>query len=65
VIQDRRRLAELRGISINIGAAASTYVPGDSVVVNVEGGLLKRVDGILQITGLQQALLQKYLPEIQ
>jgi hypothetical protein len=59
VIQDRRRLAELRGISVNIGAAASTYVPGDSVVVNVEGGLLKRVDGILQITGLPASAIIK------
>ncbi|MES2374627.1 MAG: DUF5689 domain-containing protein [Bacteroidota bacterium] len=59
VMQDRRRLAELRGISINIGAAASTYVPGDSLVVNVEGGLLKRVDGILQITGLQASAVTK------
>ncbi|MEO8173751.1 MAG: DUF5689 domain-containing protein [Sediminibacterium sp.] len=59
VIQDRRRLAELRGISINIGAAASTYVPGDSLIVNIEGGMLKRVDGILQITGLQASAITK------
>lgn len=51
VLQDRRRLSELRGISVNIGADAANYIPGDSVIVNVEGAVLKRVDGILQITG--------------
>lgn len=59
VIQDRRRLNQLRGISINIGAAAASYVPGDSVVVNVEGGVLKRVDGILQITGVPAGAVTK------
>ncbi|MDB5209245.1 MAG: hypothetical protein JWQ30_72 [Sediminibacterium sp.] len=59
VIQDRRRLSELRGISINIGADAASYVPGDSLIVNVEGGLLKRVEGILQITGLTKAAVTK------
>src|SRR6186997_2294263 len=52
VIQDRRRLSQLRGISVSVGADAAKYVPGDSVVVDVEGGVLKRVDGILQITGV-------------
>jgi hypothetical protein len=59
VIQDKRRLSELRGISINIGAAASSYVPGDSVIIHVEGGLLKRVDGILQITGVPATAVTK------
>ncbi len=52
VLQDKRRLNELRGISISIGADAANYVPGDSVTVNIEGGILKRVDGTLQITGI-------------
>jgi hypothetical protein len=59
VIQDRRRLAELRGISINIGADAATFVPGDSVVVNVEGGLLTRDNGILQIKNLTKTNVTK------
>lgn len=42
----------LRGMSVNIGADAANYVPGDSVHVKIEGGVLKRVDGILQITGI-------------
>ena len=50
VVQDSRRLAQLRGIAINIGADASKYAPGDSV--NVEGGTLKRSNGISQLTGI-------------
>jgi len=59
VVQDSRRLSELRGISLNIGADASKYVPGDSVVIDVNGGILKRVDGILQITGLTSSVITK------
>jgi hypothetical protein len=59
VIQDRRRLSELRGISINIGADAATYLPGDSVVVNVEGGMLTRDNGILQIKNLTKSSVTK------
>ncbi len=49
----------LRGMSFNIGAAASGFVPGDSVHVKVEGGVLKRVNGILQITGLSSSAITK------
>lgn len=59
VIQDRRRLSQLRGIAINIGADASKYVPGDSLVVNIEGGMLTRANGILQITGVTNAAITK------
>ena len=41
VMQDMRRLSELRGISIAIGADAANYVPGDSIIVDIEGGILK------------------------
>lgn len=52
IIQDRRRLSQLRGIAVSIGAEAANYVPGDSVVINIEGGVLERVNGIQQITGV-------------
>lgn len=52
VLQESRRLSQLRGISVAIGADAATYVPGDSVIIRVEGAQLKRVDGHLQITGV-------------
>ncbi len=49
----------LRGIAINIGAAAANYLPGDSVHVKIEGGILKRVDGILQVTGIPASSVEK------
>lgn len=59
IIQDRRRLGLIRGISVAIGADASKYVPGDSVGIRVEGGVLKRVDGILQVTGVPASAVTK------
>jgi hypothetical protein len=59
VIQDHRRLATYRGIAINIGADAAAYVPGDSVSVNVVGGVLTRANGILQITGVPATAVKK------
>lgn len=59
VLQDARRISALRGIAISLGNQAAQYVPGDSLVINVEGGVLKRVDGILQITGIAQNRITK------
>lgn len=59
VIQDSRRLSQLRGISVSIGTDAAKYVPGDSVVINVEGGVLERVNGIQQITGVTASAVTK------
>lgn len=59
VIQDKRRLSQLRGISIPIGADAAGFKPGDSVTVTLENGVLKRVDGILQVTGLSASAVKK------
>jgi hypothetical protein len=59
IVQDARRLAELRGIAIPLGAAAADYVPGDSLIISVEGAVLKKVDGMLQITGIQPSDITK------
>src|SRR5215217_148263 len=59
IIEQYRRLGLVRGIAIPVGAAASTYVPGDSVQINIDGGILKRVDGILQITGIDPGKIRK------
>ena len=59
VIQERKRINLLRGISINIGTDAQNYVPGDSVVVNITGGILKRIEGVLQITGIPAGAVTK------
>lgn len=49
----------LRGMAINLGAEASKYIPGDSVHVKIDGATLKRVNGILQITGVQSTAVNK------
>lgn len=49
----------LRGIAIALGPDAANYIPGDSVLVKIEGGVLKRQDGILQITGLSAGNITK------
>ncbi|WP_316799379.1 DUF5689 domain-containing protein [Pedobacter frigidisoli] len=49
----------LRGISFNLGTAASNFIPGDSLHIKLEGGILKRADGILQITGLPLSAVTK------
>ncbi|RAJ87285.1 hypothetical protein CLV59_10134 [Chitinophaga dinghuensis] len=59
IIQDTRRLAKLRGISIALGDDATKFAPGDSVLIKVEGSTLKRVDGILQITGVPTSNVTK------
>jgi len=58
IVQNNRR-TRLRGIAISIGAAAASYAPGDSVNINVEGGVLTRIKGILQITGINPANITK------
>jgi hypothetical protein len=52
VVQDNRRLSQLRGLAIPLGADAASYVPGDSLHINVEGAVLTRVNGNLQLTGI-------------
>ena len=59
VIQDKKRLSVLRGIAIPIGADAAKYVPGDSVSVTIDGAILKRVDGILEVTGVAATAVAK------
>lgn len=59
VMQDHRRLAQYRGISIALGADAAKYVSGDSVTVTVAGGVLTRANGILQITNVPGSAVTK------
>jgi len=59
VVQDKRRLGELRGISIPIGDAAANYFPGDSVHIDINGGVLKRVGGLLEVTGVSPQKITK------
>lgn len=59
IVQDKRRLNQLRGISIPIGDEAKQYAPGDSIIVDVNGGILKRIDGTLQITNIASSAITK------
>lgn len=58
VIQNNRRF-KLRGIAVAIGADAANYIPGDSVKIKVDGGILKRLDGTLQLTGISPSAVTK------
>jgi hypothetical protein len=59
MIQDHRRLSNLRGIALSIGADANNYLPGDSVIIDVKNGVLKRVNGILEITNITNNAVTK------
>ncbi|MBZ4189264.1 DUF5689 domain-containing protein [Niabella beijingensis] len=52
IVQDSRRLNTIRGISIDMGAAAANYHPGDSLMIDIIGSTLTRKNGILTITGI-------------
>ena len=58
VVQNNRRNA-VRGISLEIGDAATKYVPGDSVIVQVDGATLTKVNGSMRIKGLTETSVNK------
>lgn len=49
----------LRGIALNVGNAAENYKVGDQVRVKVEGKILTRRDGMLQVVDIPAADIQK------
>ncbi|KKO91906.1 hypothetical protein AAW12_08285 [Sphingobacterium sp. Ag1] len=59
VIQDRRRLRQLRGITIPLGKAAENYVIGDSLEINIVGSELTRENGILQLKNIAESNIVK------
>ncbi|WP_158825481.1 DUF5689 domain-containing protein [Mucilaginibacter lacusdianchii] len=59
VVLQNTRNGKSRGILLPLGATAVNYHAGDSLVVNVEGGVLKRQDGALQITGVTESAIKK------
>lgn len=59
IIQDKRRLSQQRGIAIALGPDAAGYVPGDSVEINAVGAVLKKENGILQLTGIGNSAITK------
>jgi hypothetical protein len=61
VVQDKRRLSKLSGIAIPLGTDASTYVPGDSLIIDVVGAVLKNENGLLQLSGITNAKITKVM----
>ena len=59
IVQDNRRLNQLRGISIDLGPEAKNYIPGDSVIIDIQGTLLTRKNGILQLSGITTSDINK------
>jgi hypothetical protein len=55
IMQDKRRLSQLRGIAVNLGPDAANFNPGDSVIIDVAGTTLTEENGILQIKGVTPA----------
>ncbi|MDQ7949433.1 MAG: DUF5689 domain-containing protein [Pedobacter sp.] len=58
-IQDNKRLNSLRGIAINLGADANKWVSGDSVFVNLEGAVLTKANGRLQLNNVSNSNITK------
>lgn len=59
VLMQSYRRKQLTGIALALGSEASQYKAGDSIVVKIEGATLERVNGILQISNLQAAAVNK------
>ncbi|WP_353139937.1 DUF5689 domain-containing protein [Pseudopedobacter sp.] len=59
VMQSGRQPAKVRGINLVIGEQASSYLPGDSIVVNIAGSTLTKVNGSLQIKNLLKEAISK------
>lgn len=43
---------QLRGITLSIEGLYNRYLEGDSIIADIEGATLERVDGMLQVSGL-------------
>jgi hypothetical protein len=59
VVMQSYRRKQLRGIALALGEQAGAYLPGDSIVVKVDGATLDRVNGILQISNLAADAVNK------
>ncbi len=58
MLQDSRRLSKLRGIAFTV-SNANEYKTGDSLIVKVNGHVLKRQNGLLQIDGITASDIRK------
>lgn len=58
VVQNNRRNA-IRGIAIELGAAAANYIPGDSVMVQLTGATLTKANGSMRLKGISEGAVTK------
>lgn len=58
LVQDGRRLGFLRGIALDLGTEAKNYKAGDSILVDIQGATLNRVDGILQLSNIGKSNIE-------
>jgi len=58
IVQNRRRNA-LRGLAFELGSAAAKFQPGDSVMIQVAGAVLSRVNGSMHVKGLNESAVTK------
>lgn len=58
VVMQNTRRSKTRGIILAVNNA-NTYKPGDSLLINIEGKTLSKVNGSLQITGLTNESITK------
>ena len=58
IIQNSSR-GQVRGLLVELGDAASNYLPGDSLLINIEGGTLSKVGASLQLKGISPANITK------
>ncbi|SEM15669.1 hypothetical protein SAMN05216436_10283 [bacterium A37T11] len=59
VILQQYKRQRLRGISCNLGDVAGTFAPGDSLLINLEGSILTKENGVLTVNGLTDGSVQK------
>lgn len=59
IVQNNPRLNLLRGIALSIGEDAANYIPGDSLVIDLVGSRMERLDGTLQLTNITADKIEK------
>lgn len=59
IVQNNPRLSFLRGLAIKIGDQAANYFPGDSLVIDLVGSRLEKINGTLQVTNITESKIQK------
>ena len=59
VIMQSARTSNIRGINLDLGSAAANFLPGDSIVVNIDGTLLTKQNGAMMIKNLSANKITK------